>query len=137
MTQDQLADRYQGYIACLNGQDWANLGNFVHEDVRYNSTRIGLPGYRADLRAAARGEPLAIRLYTEGRAFWLPGQRQEGAVRRKCLLRVSGWKNPKRLVRHRQGRHRSAALKLSGFAGYATRWNVLNWNLCTLSQGVE
>ena len=57
MTQDQLADRYQGYIACLNGQDWANLGNFVHEDVRYNSTRIGLPGYREMLEGDFRAIP--------------------------------------------------------------------------------
>ncbi|XAZ22988.1 ester cyclase [Sinorhizobium sp. B11] len=57
MTQDQLADRYQGYIACLNGQDWANLGNFVHEDVRYNSTRIGLRGYREMLKGDFRAIP--------------------------------------------------------------------------------
>jgi predicted ester cyclase len=37
---------YGRYIACLNAQDWSNLGRFVHEDVRYNGERIGLAGYR-------------------------------------------------------------------------------------------
>lgn len=46
MTDANLPDLYRGYIACLNSQDWPNLGNFVHEDVRYNERRIGLSGYR-------------------------------------------------------------------------------------------
>lgn len=41
-----LSEIYQGYIACLNQQDWPNLGNFVHSEVHYNGTRIGLSGYR-------------------------------------------------------------------------------------------
>ena len=57
MTKSDLADVYRGYIACLNGQDWANLGNFVHEDVRYNSTRIGLSGYREMLEGDFRAIP--------------------------------------------------------------------------------
>ncbi|MEC7762441.1 MAG: ester cyclase [Pseudomonadota bacterium] len=40
---------YHGYIDCLNARDWARLGDFVHEDVQYNGTRIGLDGYRAML----------------------------------------------------------------------------------------
>lgn len=41
-----LSEIYRGYIACLNLQDWPNLGNFVHDEVHYNGTRIGLSGYR-------------------------------------------------------------------------------------------
>ena len=43
---DDLPDIYRGYIACLNAQDWSDLGRFVHDDVHYNGQRIGLPGYR-------------------------------------------------------------------------------------------
>jgi predicted ester cyclase len=46
MTKDDLSNLYRGYIACLNKQDWAQLGQFVHEQVRYNGERIGLSGYR-------------------------------------------------------------------------------------------
>jgi predicted ester cyclase len=46
MTKAALADVYQGYIACLNRQDWPKLGEFVHDDVRHNGRRIGLSGYR-------------------------------------------------------------------------------------------
>jgi predicted ester cyclase len=41
-----LANIYRGYIACLNGQDWPNLGRFVGGEVRYNDRPIGLTGYR-------------------------------------------------------------------------------------------
>ena len=57
MTQDQLAERYRGYIACLNGQDWNSLGNFVHERVRYNGEHIGLSGYREMLEGDFRAIP--------------------------------------------------------------------------------
>jgi predicted ester cyclase len=56
MTRDDLSDIYRGYIACLNKQDWPNLGTFVHEDVHYNGERIGLSGYREMLE----GDFLAI-----------------------------------------------------------------------------
>jgi predicted ester cyclase len=46
MTKGDLSDLYRNYIACLNKQDWPNLGQFVHEDVHYNGERIGLSGYR-------------------------------------------------------------------------------------------
>lgn len=46
MTRAELADLYRGYIQCLNDQDWPNLGRFVHDDVHYNSERVGLSGYR-------------------------------------------------------------------------------------------
>ncbi|MDX8517059.1 ester cyclase [Mesorhizobium dulcispinae] len=46
MTREDLADRYKGYIACLNEQDWDNLGRFVGEAVQHNGETIGLSGYR-------------------------------------------------------------------------------------------
>ncbi|RWA71034.1 MAG: ester cyclase [Mesorhizobium sp.] len=46
MTREDLADRYKGYIACLNEQDWDNLGRFVGEEVQYNGETVGLSGYR-------------------------------------------------------------------------------------------
>ncbi|WFP75348.1 ester cyclase [Mesorhizobium sp. WSM4906] len=46
MTSEDLADRYKGYIACLNKQDWNNLGRFVGEEMQYNGETIGLSGYR-------------------------------------------------------------------------------------------
>lgn len=45
MTRDRLAERYRAYIDCLNRQDWARLGDFVHDRVRYNDVQIGLDGY--------------------------------------------------------------------------------------------
>lgn len=49
MTETALADLYRAYIACLNRQDWANLGQFVHDDARHNGRSLGLAGYRAML----------------------------------------------------------------------------------------
>ena len=49
MNKIDLSNVYRGYIACLNKQDWLQLGQFVHEDVYYNDQRIGLSGYRAML----------------------------------------------------------------------------------------
>jgi predicted ester cyclase len=49
MSEAVLSDRYQDYIACLNRQDWPNLGEFVHDDVRHNRRPFGLAGYRAML----------------------------------------------------------------------------------------
>ncbi|MFM0040746.1 ester cyclase [Paraburkholderia sediminicola] len=46
MNKADLSDVYRDYIACLNKQDWPNLGQFVHDDVYYNGQRIGLSGYR-------------------------------------------------------------------------------------------
>jgi predicted ester cyclase len=46
MTHEDIADLYHGYIACLNNQDWNNLGRFVGAEVRYNGETIGLSGYR-------------------------------------------------------------------------------------------
>jgi predicted ester cyclase len=41
-----LADLYQGYIDCLNAQDWDNLGKFIGTEVAYNGKRVGLVAYR-------------------------------------------------------------------------------------------
>ena len=49
MPEADLADLYRGYIACLNARDWESLSGFVHADVDYNGTRIGLDGYRGML----------------------------------------------------------------------------------------
>jgi predicted ester cyclase len=57
MTRADLTDIYRSYIACLNRQDWPNLGSFVHEEVDYNGERIGLDGYRAMLEGDFRAIP--------------------------------------------------------------------------------
>lgn len=57
MTSAGLADIYRGYIACLNKQDWPNLGRFVREDIRYNGERIGLAGYQAMLEGDFQAIP--------------------------------------------------------------------------------
>jgi predicted ester cyclase len=46
LTQPHLSAVYRDYIACLNTQDWAILGRFVHGDVRHNGRQLGLSGYR-------------------------------------------------------------------------------------------
>lgn len=45
-----LAAFYDGYIACLNARNWAELGRFVAEDVRHNGRPLGLSGYRRMLK---------------------------------------------------------------------------------------
>lgn len=49
MIESRLPDIYRDYIACLNRQDWPNLGQFVHDDAIHNGRRLGLAGYRAML----------------------------------------------------------------------------------------
>jgi len=64
MTRDELATLYQGYIACLNRQDWEHLDHFVHPDVTYNGTRVSLAGYRAMLERDFREIPdLVFRIH--------------------------------------------------------------------------
>ncbi|HEY0120232.1 MAG TPA: ester cyclase [Rhizobium sp.] len=46
MDKTDLCDIYRGYIACLNGQDWPKLEQFVDDDVTYNGRRVGISGYR-------------------------------------------------------------------------------------------
>jgi predicted ester cyclase len=57
MGTPALEDRYRGYIACLNRQDWKALGEFVDEDVHYNGAHVGLSGYRKMLEADFRAIP--------------------------------------------------------------------------------
>ncbi|TJV93241.1 MAG: ester cyclase, partial [Mesorhizobium sp.] len=42
MSHDDLASLYKDYIACLNEQDWDNLGRFIGEEVQYNGETVGL-----------------------------------------------------------------------------------------------
>ncbi|MGV8936539.1 MAG: ester cyclase [Allorhizobium sp.] len=51
MGKEELADTYRAYIACLNAQDWDNLGNFVADDAHHNGRPFGLSGYRAMLES--------------------------------------------------------------------------------------
>jgi predicted ester cyclase len=57
MNKTDLSDIYRDYIACLNNQDWSNLGKFVQNEVSYNSKQIGLSGYRALLENDFREIP--------------------------------------------------------------------------------
>ncbi|TMV63737.1 ester cyclase [Thioclava sp. BHET1] len=57
MTAEDLRGLYHGYIACLNAQDWSQLGRFVAEDVRHNDRPLGLAGYRAMLEGDFRAIP--------------------------------------------------------------------------------
>ena len=57
MASVDLSETYRNYIACLNKQDWPNLGKFVDEDVHYNDAYLGLSGYRAMLEADFRAIP--------------------------------------------------------------------------------
>lgn len=57
MDPAQLATLYRAYIACLNAQDWARLGDFVSEDARHNGRPFGLAGYRAMLENDFREIP--------------------------------------------------------------------------------
>lgn len=49
MSEAGLPETYRNYIACLNRQDWANLGRFVHEHACHNGRSLGLAGYRGML----------------------------------------------------------------------------------------
>ncbi|MCP1832184.1 MULTISPECIES: ester cyclase [Bradyrhizobium] len=57
MMKTDLAEIYRNYIACLNRQDWPQLGQFVDEDVCHNGRRLGLSGYRAMLEGDFRDIP--------------------------------------------------------------------------------
>lgn len=57
MGDNNLSECYRDYIACLNKQDWSNLGEFVGDDVEYNDQRIGLSGYREMLERDFRDIP--------------------------------------------------------------------------------
>lgn len=49
MAAADLRDIYKNYIACLNAQDWARLGEFVSADAVHNGRPLGVAGYRAML----------------------------------------------------------------------------------------
>ena len=49
--------RYEAYIACLNAHHLDRLGDFVHENVTYNGSAIGLNGYRQMLAGNYRDIP--------------------------------------------------------------------------------
>ena len=57
MTPAELANIYRDYIACLNRQNWAALGRFVHDEVAHNARPLGLAGYRAMLEQDFREIP--------------------------------------------------------------------------------
>ena len=57
MTSEEITDCYRGYIACLNSQNWPELTRFVHDEVHYNGTFVGLEGYRQMLEADFRAIP--------------------------------------------------------------------------------
>jgi predicted ester cyclase len=44
--KSRLSGIYRDYIACLNRQDWPDLGRFVDGGAIHNGRRIGLVGYR-------------------------------------------------------------------------------------------
>lgn len=46
MAEIPLSELYRAYIACLNRQDWSELGRFVDDDVKHNGRAFGVPGYR-------------------------------------------------------------------------------------------
>jgi len=57
LTDTSLSTIYREYIDCLNRQDWAELEQFVHDEVHYNGEPIGLSGYREMLERDFREIP--------------------------------------------------------------------------------
>lgn len=57
VTKNELSAIYRDYIACLNGQDWPNLGKFVADQACHNGRQIGLAGYRDMLEGDYRDIP--------------------------------------------------------------------------------
>ena len=50
-------ERYEAYIACLNAHQLDRLVEYVHENVIYNGSAIGLTGYRQMLAGNYRDIP--------------------------------------------------------------------------------
>lgn len=46
MPVETVRERYLGYIACLNAQDWHRLDEYVGADVTYNDQPLGYAAYR-------------------------------------------------------------------------------------------
>jgi predicted ester cyclase len=57
VTGADLSAIYRAYIACLNRQDWPNLGQFVDDSVSRNGQHLGLSGYRQMLETDFREIP--------------------------------------------------------------------------------
>jgi len=57
MNREDLAELYRRYIACLNRQDWSQLGSHVDNHVEYNGSSIGLTGYQNMLESDYRAIP--------------------------------------------------------------------------------
>jgi len=57
MGKVELERIYRDYIVCLNHQDWATLGRFVHEEVHHNGRALGISGYRSMLEDNYRQIP--------------------------------------------------------------------------------
>lgn len=57
VTTENLADTYQRYLHCLNERRWDDLGDFVADELSYNSTPMTLGDYRAARQAEARAIP--------------------------------------------------------------------------------
>jgi predicted ester cyclase len=57
VTRTELSGIYRDYIACLNRQEWTELGRFVHDDAIHNGRHLGLAGYRAMLEQDFRDIP--------------------------------------------------------------------------------
>lgn len=57
MTRDKLVGIYQGYVDCLNRQDWGSLEGSICDDVTYNGSAVGIVGNRAMLERDFREYP--------------------------------------------------------------------------------
>ncbi|WP_144149222.1 ester cyclase [Paraburkholderia sp. BCC1884] len=57
MDKTTLSEIYRSYIACLNRQDWAELGRFVGDKASHNGNEFGLAGYRQMLEKDFREIP--------------------------------------------------------------------------------
>jgi predicted ester cyclase len=129
MTKADLSDIYRDYIACLNKQDWPNLGQFVHEEVHYNGERIGLSGYREMLEGDFRAIPdlyfdihllisepprVASRLRFDctpkGILFGLHVNGKRVSFTENVFYKFSRRTDRESMVSHRQGRYRISAL---------------------------
>ncbi|MBT9382451.1 ester cyclase [Pseudooceanicola sp. CBS1P-1] len=57
MTREEIIGTYDGYIACLNRQDWPQLSRYVDAAVTHNARPLGLDGYRDMLIGDFRAIP--------------------------------------------------------------------------------
>jgi steroid delta-isomerase-like uncharacterized protein len=57
VTEVELAGFYRRYIACCNAHGFADLGDFVADDVGINGTRRGLDAYADVLWSVVRAFP--------------------------------------------------------------------------------